>query len=161
MIFSETLFLSFCTFWPLSCAAWRLLTIWIAIGSIICIQNKNFLILTDDFVFFFGSSDIEWHWIGVFVFIYALIKSGRTNPFSEKSITSLSTWFNFLSTNKGTVYAQNINYSGVINVPVNLVAGKLGQMDVGDEVSVMFESCHQHNEFHELGPSIKNLVTNI
>ena len=139
------------------CASWRLLTIWIAIGSIICIQNKNFLILTDDFVFFFGSSDIEWHWIGVFVFIYALIKSGRTNPFSEKSITSLSTWFNFLSTNKGTVYAQNINYSGVINVPVNLVAGKLGQMDVGDKMSWR-HVCHQH---HELGPSIKNLVTNI
>ena len=73
----------------------------------ICIENKNFFILTDDFVFFFGSSDIEWHWIGVFVFIYALIKSGRTNPFSEKSIPCLSTRFNFLSANNGNVYAQN------------------------------------------------------
>ena len=124
---------------------------------ILWIQNKNFFILTDDFVFFFGSSDIEWHWIGVFVFIYALIKSGRTNPFSEKSITSLSTWFNFLSTNKGTVYAQNNNYSGVINVHVNIVAEKLDQMDVGDEMCWR-HVCHQH---HELGPSIKNLVTNI
>ena len=158
IFFSETLFLSFCTFWPFFLCLlatfndmnryWK---------HIKWIQNKNFFILTDDFVFFFGSSDIEWHWIGVFVFIYALIKSGRTNPFSEKSITSLSTWFNFLSTNKGTVYAQNNNYSGVINVPVNLVAGKLGQMDVGDKMSWR-HVCHQH---HELGPSIKNLVTNI
>ena len=72
---------------------------------IICNQKLFFFfILTDDFVFFFGSSDIEWHWIGVFVFIYALIKSGRTNPFSEKWITCLSTWFNFLSAEIGTVY---------------------------------------------------------